>query len=999
MRAIFGSSALIMTALAGIGCSDRARPGEAEHALPPPSIPHGPPLQDLGEQAYADGQIDSARTLFLAARKQSLADGDSAALARSLTWLAQANWRLGDYQATRELGEAGLALKLRLGLEEELFRSYNVLGLLAWNESRLLDASELFFSATRVAVTTGDSVNLAKVSNNLALVRTSLGEFQEAENGFRTARAMAHAVGDPLIEGRVLINLGMLAIEVGDPRLAAQWIQEARPLLKSADDPVGEQSALGHLGVAYAAMGESGKAIACLDSALIQARAQGLRQEEASNLEQLAQLLLEAGNLTRALQLFDEARSINAELGLIDELASDLANQAQIRATLGNLDLALQDAEEALRAHREIGSPLREVEDLVLLAELSREAGRMEEAREHLASAERLAMDLAVRTARITVALGKARLAAGDENPREVLQILKEAEPDISVGGYGVEWESHALRARAYAALGDLASAATEGQRAVDAVERVREAYASGVMRDSYLRERAATYSGLVAVLLEMGRTEEAFEVSDAARGRALVERVATLGASVRDADGGAVRGLSESDHILRRIDELTRTLEELEEWSLEEEGEEYEIQAQTLAEELGGLRSEYAVSLMRAEEHDPEGAALLGGKRSELGEIRDALQQGEAILEYLVSDDAVGLFVVTREQVRHFETEVTREALASRVRIARGVVQKPNPGGDLGSGALEGLHEILLGAAIGADALSEVQRLIILPHGELSYLPFAALRSKSTGRFLVEDYLMSELPAAGALPVLRGRAARLGGGWQTPVSVFAPFPRILPGTSLEIEAIRGVQGEGVFLEGRDASEGRFREELRRARVIHAATHGVMNARNPLFSRIELVPDVMAPGTSEERGRFDSDRDGRLEVHELLHTRADAVLVFLSGCETAMGPGWSTGFGRGEEFATLGQAFLHAGAENVIATLWRIDDPGAAAFAERFYQELDRRRDPVEALAFTQRAMIQDSRYGSPFFWGAYRLTGTGDIRERDGLGSSPGAGPGPDVR
>jgi CHAT domain-containing protein len=326
-------------------------------------------------------------------------------------------------------------------------------------------------------------------------------------------------------------------------------------------------------------------------------------------------------------------------------------------------------------------------------------------------------------------------------------------------------------------------------------------------------------------------------------------------------------------------------------------------------------------------------------------------------------------------------------------------VIQKRESEWVSGLGALEGLYEILVGPAEGEGALSGIHHLIILPHGELSYLPFSALRSKDTGRFLVEDYLISNLPTAGALPVLRGREPRIRGGWETPVAVFAPFPEDLPGTSLEIEAIRGVFEEGVFLEGQEASEGRLREELGSAQVIHAATHGLMNAHNPLFSRIEFVPDPGEPSSSEAQRRSISERDGRLEVHELLGTTVKSFLVFLSGCETAMGPGWSTGFGRGEEFATLGQAFLHAGAENVIATLWRIDDPGAAAFAESFYMELDRKRNPAEALAYAQRAMIGNPRYGSPFYWGAYRLTGTGDASEGRGTGTHSGAETGRGVR
>ncbi len=999
MRSKLALAALALVAPAAVACftGDGSEPrasSDPQTTLAAPGSESIPPasdrpgsrflsidsLQALGEEEYAEGQIDTARSLFESALDEARQVGDSAGIARSLTWLAQAAWRLGDYDDTRRLGEEALAMKLRQRMEEDLFRSYNVLGLLAWNESRLLDAEELFSKAAEVARATGDSANLAKVGNNLALVQTSLGEFGEARTGFVTARATARDLGDPLIEGRVLINLAMLATEVGDPRAAINHLQEARPLLRAADDPIGEQSALGHLGVAYATVGESGRGVATLDSALYQARAHGLKQEEASNLEQLAQLHREAGNLARALELFDEARRINAELGLKDELATDLIYEAQIRARLGNPELALKDAREALRTHREIGSPLRELEDLVVLAELSHSAGLREESRAFLVAAEELADRVAVRTARIPVALSRARIADREQDGQEVLRALASAETDLEKGGYDVEWEAHALRARAYARTGALDSAVSEGRLAIAAIENVRGTFASGVLRDSYLRERAATYADQVTVLLEMGRVEEAFETADAARGRALLESIASGGSALHAAGSGTVRSLARGDELLRRIEELNRTLAELDELGLDRESEEQKLQAERLQAELQRLRSEYSATLIRAREHDPVGMALLGARTPGAAEVTSALRPGEALLEYLVLPDRLLLFALASDGVRFFASETPRDRVAGRVRVARGVLGQPQDGPGTSLVALERLWEELVGPALEAGALSGVERLIIVPHAELTYLPFSALRDPSSGRYLAEEFAITHLPTAAALPVLRrptpaDPAVRLGHA-----SAFAPFPGLLPGTSLEIDAVGEALEDARLYRGREATEGRFRTALGSAHLVHAATHGVMNARNPMFSRIELAPEAGHRVGGEPTSFPATDRDGRLEVHELFGSLINASLVFLSGCETAMGAGWATAFGRGEEYSTLAQAFLHAGADNVIATLWRIDDPGAGAFAERFYSELRDTRSPAEALARTQRSMIADGEYAQPFYWAAYRLSGSGEM-------------------
>ena len=79
----------------------------------------------------------------------------------------------------------------------------------------------------------------------------------------------------------------------------------------------------------------------------------------------------------------------------------------------------------------------------------------------------------------------------------------------------------------------------------------------------------------------------------------------------------------------------------------------------------------------------------------------------------------------------------------------------------------------------------------------------------------------------------------------------------------------------------------------------------------------------------------------------------------------------------GEDFTTMGQALLYAGARNVVATLWRIDDNAAAEFAGRFYDVLTS-RSAADALATAQRAMIGDPELRSPYLWAAYQVSGNG---------------------
>jgi CHAT domain-containing protein len=106
-------------------------------------------------------------------------------------------------------------------------------------------------------------------------------------------------------------------------------------------------------------------------------------------------------------------------------------------------------------------------------------------------------------------------------------------------------------------------------------------------------------------------------------------------------------------------------------------------------------------------------------------------------------------------------------------------------------------------------------------------------------------------------------------------------------------------------------------------------------------------------------------------------TTIRSPLVFLSGCETSAVETWLDDAVRGSDHTTLAQALLYAGAGNVVGTLWRIDDDGAAAFAERFYRSLAGAA-VVRSLAEAQRAMLTSTRFAHPYYWAAYVVNGEG---------------------
>jgi CHAT domain-containing protein len=981
-------AALAVAAAVALACGESARTDGSGGAAKRPTALDS--LIASGEALYARGEHDSAGTIFQAALDSARRHGRIQEEARLLTWLGLNDWRLDRYASARQRGEAGLALKLRHGLRSDLWRSYNALGLLAYTESRYLDAVERFERARERAELDADTVNLTKTRINLGISLVELGEYRAARALLDSALSGAVRTGESVSERRALINLGMLDVRTGHPAAAIPQLTKARERVVQAGDYLGELNVLGQLATAYEGLGEPGRAVAHLDTALQLSRdsARGSRLEEASSLAHLAQVYLAAGDPRRALQVLEESIAIDRQIGLPHELGAALRHVTSIQQSLGNSVLADSAAVEALTVHRSLGTPLEVLHDLLSLAELRHSIGRPVAARAHLAEARRLAEDLNAPSARIALAFTTARISDAEGRSGDVMRTFRGLGPNEPLIGLDREWEMHHLISRAHARAGRADSALGSARRSLAAAERIRGRYGSTMLRTSYLADRSVVYEATVDLLVAAGQLDEALELADAARGRALLEHLATL----PGVGGGTTRELAEGERqLLEQIDSLAQRVNRSD-GRAGRHGMGDPKETARLAELLEKTRAAYSESLVRAQESGLKGGA--GTVHDSLGtiDIKRALLPHEVLVEFLVGDRSTRVFVVTKNRVASYQLLASRDEIATRARVAREITGRPDTDSALLRSVSSGLGELLLGPLLRAGEFDGKSTLIIVPHAELGYVPFAALRNPRTGRYVVEDYALLQLPTATALPLLRARVQ--ASAERLTRSGFAPFPGVLPGSEQEVRAFSRVVADARAVTGRRATERMVRRALATDDLVHLATHGVMNARSPMFSRLELARGVNGS----------ADDDGRLEVHEVLGLRLRASLVVLSGCETATGATATTAFYRGEDYGTLAQAFLFAGAFNVLATLWKVRDDGAAAFARSLYAELrlpvnagapppEAEGSVVNALSRAQRVLIASDRYSAPFYWAGYVVSGSGDWgARRNGRASLAGS-------
>ncbi|HUQ20663.1 MAG TPA: CHAT domain-containing protein [Gemmatimonadaceae bacterium] len=909
---------------------------------------------DKADSLHLAGEFDSASALWTRALQQGRQIQLSVVEGRALTGLGLAAYRTGDYTAAAKHLHDALAVQHRAGIREQYARAYNALGLVAYQQGRLVQSAAFYDSSRAAAVAVSDTPGIAKAIGNLALVQFELGEYDRAREGFEAMRSTGQKLSDARMEGNALNNLGMLDVRLGNSHSALTELTEARRLYRSIDYTTGEQNNLGQLATAHAAAGEYVRAFALLDTALAMCRKLKLRQEEANNLETLATLHLRAGDPQRALRLFSQAQAINRELELLVESGANARDRALISREVGRLDAAIPLVREALAAHRQAGARLEELNDVLLLAELEQASGRSkDEIESRLAEAETLAKSLSARTARTRLALARARIADKAGDASAVLNALTDGPSSWELAGYTGLAEGFTLRARANARRGALDQAISDGRSAVNAVDRIRSGLGSVELRTRVAATYATAVSDLVGALVRRGSIVDAFEASDASKGRTLVEHIESAPSTGISTDASA---LVKRENLLRQITALMVLRSELDTVARNAD----RSALLKVERRLADLRTEYESLVSRS----ASAPAVIGGRAASAAAIQSALDDDEILLEYLVARDRLHIFVVSRGGVQHVDTPAPIDEIVRRARLAHDLLAPRGAGSrasQLPMAVLQSLHESLI-TPVG-KLIPRGARVVIVSHGALGRVPFAALRGEK-GHWLVEDHSLLQVPSGGALVALRTR--RTNSSARGERAAFAPLPTELPGSAREVAAVAGTISAVRSYVGSAATERAFRTALSHPGIVHVATHGWLNDRNPTFSRIDLYGNGVAS----------PDNDGRLEVHELFAQQLGADLVFLSGCETATGAGINA-YQGGEEYSALAQMLLHAHVRNVVATVWRIDDAAAAYLAERFYKKLPD-RSPADALADAQRDLIKSGRFSHPRFWAAYQASGDG---------------------
>jgi CHAT domain-containing protein len=263
----------------------------------------------------------------------------------------------------------------------------------------------------------------------------------------------------------------------------------------------------------------------------------------------------------------------------------------------------------------------------------------------------------------------------------------------------------------------------------------------------------------------------------------------------------------------------------------------------------------------------------------------------------------------------------------------------------------LQSLHT-LLWKPIEA-LLAGAERVVLVPHRRLHYVPFAALHDGA--EHLVSRHEFTQIPSLRLWLTLHdaNRATRPGAPRQA--LIVGHGGQHLPHVSHEVQAVAAAPSNTrAPLPKSAATRGALQHGLsdQAVDVLHLACHGQFRADSPSFSNLELADGPLT----------------LLDAHELPLKQA---LVTLSACDTGQ-----SAQAPGNEWLGLVRGFLGAGAHMVLSTLWTVDDESTAGLMKDFYRRLLGGGGPAAALRGAQRQLARDRQH--PFYWAPFTISGLG---------------------
>jgi CHAT domain-containing protein/Flp pilus assembly protein TadD len=745
---------------------------------------------------------------------------------------------------------------------------------------------------------------------------------------YEVALKLYREAGDRGKEAVILNNIGLVYDNLGEKQKALDYYNQSLPLSRAVGDRSVEAIVLNNIGRIYEDLGEKQKALDYYHQSLPLSRAVGDRSQEAITLNNIGLVYDNLGEKQKALDYYHQSLPLSRTVGDRSKEALTLNNIGAVYSAFGDKQKALDYYNQSIPLSRAVGDLSTEAIILYNIAIVKRDLGSLAEA-------------------------------------------LKNIEDSIKI------------------------------------LENLRTKIASPELRTSYFATVQDYYEFYIDLLMQLHKNDpksgydtKALEASERFRARSLIELLKETNANIRE--GISPDLLQQENRVKQQLDTIEKRRIEAVSLPNPNTTQVDEIDKQRLE-----LLQQYQQIQTQIRSASPRYAALTQPQPLTLPEIqKKVLDDNTILLQYSLGKDRSYLWVVTATRLTSYELP-KRADIETAARKFLEIVTNPiyrniPPKIDKASANLSQLILQPATAQLGN------KRLLIVPDGILHYTPFSALSISQTAENqanipLIAQHEIITLPSASTLGIIRqnfgdrkppsqtlailadpvfsptderlkgkltqetteklesnnlglNRSLRAADLAWPPVRL--PFTRQEAKTILDVSSASSIQ-KLDFEASRTTATDR---SLANYQIVHFATHGIANSKNPELSGI-LMSMVDQKGNPV---------NGFLRLNDIFNLKLSANLVVLSACQSGLGQNI-----QGEGMVGLTRGFMYAGAQRVAVSLWNVDDEGTSVLMQKFYQKmLQQKLSPAAALRATQLEMIEDDKWRSPYYWAAFTLQG-----------------------
>ncbi|MBD2001427.1 CHAT domain-containing protein [Leptolyngbya sp. FACHB-541] len=727
------------------------------------------------------------------------------------------------------------------------------------------------------------------------------------------AVAQESSEGEQAAEADRLLQQGIQQYDVGQWQAALQSWQAALEIYRDLGDRSGEISCLGNLGTIQSILGNYQQAIGFYQQALELAQELESLELEAKTLNNLGLAHFSLGQYERAIQFYQQALAIKQQIDGDQGEANSLGNLGLAYFYLGRYQQAIEFHQQALAIERDTGARRGEVESLSNIGMAYHALGQYLQAIEVYQQALEIAQEINYIRLQIKTLnnIGSAydqleQYQQAVEVYYQSLEIAQQTDDRVEQGriltGLGDSYFSLEMLPEAEKHLFD----------AIEIWESLRPDL-TDTNRISLFETQLGTYNILQRTLVASNSNDRALEVAERGRAQAFAALLMT-------SMNGSVPQIDNQLLSFNRIQQL-------------------------------------------------------------------AARNEAVFVEYsLVSDTELYIWVIqptgemALRQVNFDSNQIDLTSLISQSREyigvrSRGGFELSENSSALQDEQLRKLHQLLIAPIADLLPSRSEERVIFIPHDELFLVPFPALKDAS-GQYLIENHTISTIPAIQILDLTQQRhigRTRSPSNQEFLIVGNPDMPKIqlspqeplnslsnLPGAEREALAISEFFNTQALI-GERATELLVKQHMLTARVVHLATHGLLEYGTSEDSAIQDVPGAVALASG-------GGEDGLLTSREILDLDLNAELIVLSACDTGLGEV------TGDGVNGLSRSLIAAGALSVIVSLWSVPDAPTAEFMAEFYRQWQRGQDKAQALR--QAMLITMEKHPNPQDWAAFALIG-----------------------